>query len=242
MDIILVPGLWLDASSWDAVTPTLERSGHRVQALTLPGMESKDADRSGITLQDHVKAVVAAIDATDPADGPVLLVGHSVGCGICHGAVDARPERVARVVHIGGFPAPAGTPMLPGLPAENGEVSMPDWTELGEEANIVDFDADSLAQFYADAIPAPEGVLTGALELSDQRRYDVPVTAVCPEYTATDLRRWLADHEEPVSELAKVRDVEYVDLSSGHWPQLTQPTELAQVILDAAIRTRPAHA
>lgn len=234
MDIILVPGLWLDGSSWDAVTPALEKAGHRPHPLTLPGMESKDADRSGITLADHVNAVVAAIDQ---ADGPVLLVGHSAGSGIGHAAVDARPDRVARAVYVGGFPTPAGSPMLDGLSAENGEVAMPDWAEVGEEANIADFDEESLARFYARAIPAPEGVLAGRQQLSDERRYYIPVTAVCPEYTADELCSWVEDGEEPVSELARIRDVEYVDLPGGHWPQLTQPDNLAQVILDAAHRT-----
>ena len=95
-DIILVPGLWLDGSSWDQVVPTLERAGHRAHPLTLPGMESRDADRSRVTLRDHVDAVVEAIDACAAA-GQVVLVGHSGGCGIAHAAVDARPDRVARV-------------------------------------------------------------------------------------------------------------------------------------------------
>ena len=56
MDIILIPGLWLDGSSWDKVVPVLERAGHRTYALTLPGMESKDADLCRITLRDHVAA------------------------------------------------------------------------------------------------------------------------------------------------------------------------------------------
>jgi hypothetical protein len=64
MDIIMIPGMWLDASSWDAVVPVLERAGHRARPLTLPGMESKDADRAAITLGDHVGAVVAAIAAS----------------------------------------------------------------------------------------------------------------------------------------------------------------------------------
>lgn len=62
MDVILVPGLWLHGSSWDAVVPALERAGHRPRPLTLPGMESKTADRSGVTLADQVAAVVAALD------------------------------------------------------------------------------------------------------------------------------------------------------------------------------------
>lgn len=64
MDVILIPGFWLDSSSWDRVTPALEESGHRVSALTLPGLESRDTDRRGIKLRDHVDAVIAAVDGT----------------------------------------------------------------------------------------------------------------------------------------------------------------------------------
>lgn len=234
MDIILIPGLWLNASCWDAVTPTLEQAGHRVRALTLPGMQSTDADRSDITVADHIAAVVEAVDQ---ADGPVLLVGHSAGCGIAHAALDARPERVARVVHVGGFPGADGDPLLPGLPAEGGEVAMPDWAQMGEEANIVDFDAESLARLYAESIPVPEAVLTTPVHLSDERRYDIPATLVCPEYSAADLHSWLEQGEPSLSELARIQEVEYVDLPGGHWPQLTQPDKLAQILLDAAPTT-----
>lgn len=229
MDIILVPGLWLNASTWDDVVPPLEAAGHTARPLTLPGMESKQADRSGVTLQDHVDAVVAALDA---AAGPVLLVGHSAGVGIAHAALDARPDRVARVVQVGGFPAADGEPLLAGLPAVDGEVPMPDWVEMGEAANVVDIDEARLARFYDDAIPVPEAVVTTPVRLVDERRLAVPVTHVCPEYTSADVRAWMEDGEGP-SELARSR-VDYVDLPGGHWPQLTQPEALARVILEAA--------
>ncbi len=233
MDVILVPGLWLNGSSWDAVVPRIEGAGHRARPLTLPGMESRAASRAGITLRDHVDAVVATIDA---ADGVVLLVGHSAGSGIAHAALDARPERVARAVYIGGFPTPDGSPLLDGLPVTNGEVPMPDWVEVGESANIADFDEELLARFYAEAIPVPEGVVTQPQQLRDPRRHEVPVTAICPEYTAEDLRQWIEEGAEPVSELARIREVDYVDLPGGHWPQLTQPERLADLIVAAADR------
>lgn len=234
MDIVLVPGLWLNGSTWDAVVPHLERAGHRARLLTLPGMASRDAVRTGITLGDHVAAVVAALDRAEP---PVLLVGHSAGAGIAHAALDARPDRVSRVVQIGGFPTPDGSPLLSGLPAENGEVPMPDWAEVGEEANVADFDEEALARLYAEAIPVPEAVLTTPQRLSDERRLEVPVTHVCPEYTAADIRSWVESGEPAVSELARAREVDYVDLPGGHWPQLTQPEALARVILEAADKT-----
>ena len=96
MDIILIPGFWLDGSSWSQVRPALDQAGHRVHPLTLPGKESRDADRAGITLRDHIDAVVRVIDSVDPADSKVVLVGHSGGGAIAHAAADARPDRVAR--------------------------------------------------------------------------------------------------------------------------------------------------
>jgi hypothetical protein len=43
--IILVPGFWLGAWAWDDVVSYLRADGHEVTALTLPGLESADADR-----------------------------------------------------------------------------------------------------------------------------------------------------------------------------------------------------
>src|SRR5260370_5322565 len=101
MDMIVIPGFWFDASSWDEVAPVLEQAGDRVRALTRPGLESKDADRSGLRLRDHVRAVV---DAIDDAGGPVVLVGHSGGGPIAYAAADARPDRVTRVVYVDAGP------------------------------------------------------------------------------------------------------------------------------------------
>src|SRR5690348_10268377 len=101
MNIIMIPGFWLDASSWEEVMPTLERAGHRVRALTLPGLESADADRRGIRLRDHVAAVVAAVEEVEE---PVVLVGHSGGGAIAYAAADARADHVARVVYVDAGP------------------------------------------------------------------------------------------------------------------------------------------
>jgi hypothetical protein len=36
-----------------------------------------------------------------------------------------------------------------------------------------------------------------------------------------------------VSELAKIHNVDYVDLPTGHWPQFTRPEELGRAILES---------
>jgi pimeloyl-ACP methyl ester carboxylesterase len=229
MDIILIPGLWLDGSSWDKVVAPLERAGHHTHALTLPGMESKHADRSGIRLRDHVAAAVGAIDAVDPADGQVVLVGHSAAGGIAYASADARPGRVARVVYVGGFPTGDGDPIAAGFPAVNGEIPLPDWPDF-DEADLGGLDAAALAEFRDRAIPSPANVTSDPQRLSDERRYDVPARVICTEFTSAMLREWVGQGLAPVRELAKMRDLNYVDLPTGHWPQFTRPGDLARAI------------
>jgi pimeloyl-ACP methyl ester carboxylesterase len=230
MNIILIPGFWLDASSWDEVVPALERAGHRTHALTLPGMQSKDADRSGITLRDHIDAVIEVIDSLDPADGKVVLVGHSGGGAVAHAAVDARPDRVARVVYVDSGPLGDGGVINDELPSEDGEIPLPDWAIFDDE-DLVDLDDELRAAFRERAIPTPVHVASDQQRLSDERRYDVPVTIIACEFPSEMLRKWMEQGHPYVRELAKIHDVEYVDLPTGHWPQFTRPEDLGQALL-----------
>ena len=230
MDIILIPGFWLDGSSWDEVVPALKQAGHRTHPLTLPGMESKDADRSEITLRDHVDAVVGVIDSLDPAGGKVVLVGHSGGGAIAHAAVDARPGRVARVIYVDSGPMGEGGLINDELPVEKGEVPLPDWS-LFDDEDLVGLDDALRAAFRERAIPTPARVASDRQHLSDERRYDVPVTVIACEFPSAMLREWIEQGHPYVRELAKIRDVDYVDLPTGHWPQFTRPEELGRAIL-----------
>jgi pimeloyl-ACP methyl ester carboxylesterase len=227
MDIVLVPGMWLDASSWEGVVPALEAAGHRAHPLTLPGMEERDADRSEVTLADHVGVVIDAIDA---ASGPVVVVGHSAGSDIAWAAVDARPERVARAILVGGVPSVDGTALVGGYEAVDGEIPLPDWSAF-DEADLRDLDEAMLARFRERAIPSPAQVLAGPQRLRDERRLDVPVTAVNTEYSSDDLGGWIAEYPDSMREFTAIRDVTLVDLPTGHWPQFSRPGELAEVIL-----------
>lgn len=227
MDIVLIPGFWLDGSSWSDVVPVLEDAGHRAHPLTLPGME-RDADRSRITLRDQVEAVVAVVAGLD--DGPVVLVGHSGGGAVAHAVADARPDRIARVVYAASEPLRHGEIINDGFAAENGEIPLPDWSEFGDE-ELAGLDDGLRASFRERAIPTPVGVATGPQQLSDERRYDVPVTVIACEFPGEKLREWMAAGH--LEELARIREVDVVDLPTGHWPQFTRPQELGRAIVDA---------
>lgn len=234
MDIILVPGFWLDASSWSRVTPPLTAAGHRVHPLTLPGLEAADAPRAGIGLRDHIDAVVAAIDATE---APVVLVGHSGGGAIVHGAVDARPDRVHRAVYVDSGPLGEGGVINDELPAEGDNIPLPPWDGF-EEADLADLTDELRAAFRARAVPQPRRVAYDRQHLHDERRYEVPATVIACEFPSAQLNEWIEAGHPYVAELARIRDVEFVDLPTGHWPQFTKPAELGSAILAAVDRTR----
>jgi pimeloyl-ACP methyl ester carboxylesterase len=229
MDIVLVPGFWLDASSWSEVTPPLIAAGHRVHSLTLPGLESRSASRAGIGLRDHIDAVVAAVDAIEQK---VVLVGHSGGGAIIHGVVDARPARIARAIYVDSGPLGEGGVINDDIPVEGDDAPLPPWAFF-EDEDLIDLDEDLRAAFRARAIPEPAAVTSDQQHLTDERRYDVPATVIACEVPSSVFRDAIAAGQPFVAELARIRDVNFVDLPTGHWPQFTKPNELASAILAA---------
>jgi pimeloyl-ACP methyl ester carboxylesterase len=229
MDVVLVPGFWLKGSSWDPVIPALKDAGHRAHALTLPGLESVEARRNGIGLRDHVDVVVATIDSID---GPVALVGHSGGGAIIHAAVDARPDRVVRTVYVDSGPLADGLLISDEMPVAGDDLPLPDWSEF-PDAELVDLDDRLRRHLREIAVPEPRGVAFDRQELSDERRYDVPVTVITCSFPSTAMREAIDSGAEFTAELAKVHDYEIVDLPTGHWPQFTKPKELAQALVEA---------
>jgi pimeloyl-ACP methyl ester carboxylesterase len=225
MDILLVAGLWLDGSAWAKVVPELQALGHRPVPITLPGQGD---GTSSATLDEQVAAVVAAVDAS--AHRQLVVVGHSAACSLAWLAADARPEKVARAVLIGGFPSADGELYGDYFEPTDGVVHFPGWDPFaGPDSD--DLDEAARRAFEAVAVTVPEGVTRGTVHLTDERRFDVPVCVICPEFSPAKAREWLAAGEIP--ELAKAKHVDFVDIESGHWPMFTRPAELARLLSDA---------
>jgi pimeloyl-ACP methyl ester carboxylesterase len=211
--IVLVGGLWLDASAWNDVVSDLETA----VPVSLP------VDR-GTTLDDQVDAVLAVVDA---APGQSVVVGHSAASSLAWIAADRRPEKVAKVVLIGGFPNADGENYSPSFPIVDGLMPFPGW-EPFEGPDSADLDASARQAFEAAAVAVPEPVAKAVVRLSDERRYDVPVELICPEFSPAEVREWIDGGDLP--ELTKVKHLELVDIDSGHWPMLTRPAELAALL------------
>src|SRR5262249_3880755 len=151
---------------------------------TLPGLESKEADRSGIGLRDHVDVVIALVDQID---GPVVLAGHSGGGAIAHAVADARPDRIARVVYVDSGPLGHGGAINDEMPVQGDEIPGPDWSVFPDE-ELRDLDEGLRAAILERAIPQPAGVARDRQVLTDERRYDVPATVIACAFSSDQLK------------------------------------------------------
>ncbi len=88
INIVLVHGVWMDASSWREVLPILGHKGYKVTGVQIP-LTSFEEDVAA------VKRVLAR------QEGPVVLVGHSYGGGVITAA--GNDPKIKALVYIAAF-------------------------------------------------------------------------------------------------------------------------------------------
>ncbi len=211
--------------------PPCAPTGHDVTALTLPGLESADADRSSITFSDHVDAICEAVTA---AGTPVVLAVHS-GAGFTgYAASDRVPERIAAMVYVDSGPGKGA------MDAEFDGVDKPMvWEEIAKEENLDGLSEEQLETFRQRAVPQPGGVLREAVELTNDARLDIPSTMICTGYTSEQYKDAVKEGYGWLAGVTELRNVTWVDLPTSHWPMWSRPQELAAIIGDVARGTAP---
>jgi pimeloyl-ACP methyl ester carboxylesterase len=224
--IILVPGFWLGAWAWDEVAEVLRNDGHDVAALTLPGLDSVDTDRSKITFADHVDAICDAVTA---ANAPVVLAVHSGAGATGYAASDRLPERIAAMVYVDSGPATG--PLDPGF----ADVEQPlVWEEIEAEENLDGLSEEQKATFRERAIPEPGAAIRESAELTNDARLDIPTTAIATGYTSEQYKQAVDQGQTWLGGFAELRTITWVDLPTSHWPMWSRPQELAAIIGDVA--------
>ncbi|WP_110852070.1 alpha/beta fold hydrolase [Georgenia satyanarayanai] len=235
---VLVPGFWLGASVWRPVADALSARGHTVHAVDLPGMGERARLASAQTdLTTHIDDVVNLLEEQDLHD--VVLVGHSYGALVTTGAADRVPERVARLVYIDSGPLPDGTAQAdfegPEARAANESRVMthgqgwrlppPDWAALA--ADVPDVDDAAVTTLAEGARPQPWRTATEPVSLTGAWQR-MPRTGVLCSFSLEQLRQ-MAPHA-PVFAHMVDGDWSYVELPTWHWPMVSRPVELAEVL------------
>jgi pimeloyl-ACP methyl ester carboxylesterase len=226
--IILVPGFWLGAWAWDEVADTLRSDGHDVTALTLPGLESADADRSAVTLSDHVDAICEAVMA---ASASVVLAVHSAAGFSGYAASDRIPERIAAMVYVD--TAPGRGALDPDFDAVEKPMV---WEDIEAEENLDGLSEEQKQTFRRRAVPEPGAILRESVELTNDARRDIPSTMICTGFSSEEYQAYAKEHPDWafLAGIPELRNVTWVDLPTSHWPMWSRPAELAAIIGDVA--------
>ncbi|MDZ8202512.1 alpha/beta hydrolase [Microbacterium sp. SSW1-59] len=237
MHVLLVPGLWLDASSWNDARAALDAAGHHVRALTMPGTGGSETETAHIGMDEWVEAVVAEIDA---ASAPVVLVGHSAGGNVVYAAADRRPALVAHVILLDTFP-PAPGASIAEFPVLDGVVPFPGWDFFDDE-DVADISPAVRDRVQGRTGAVPARVPTDPLHLHDERRHGIPLTIVSGTVPAAVIRSFASDPAPWAAELAAVQDLRVVALHAegepgGHWPQFSAPAATGQALAEAVAAT-----
>ena len=238
---VLVHGAWHDGGCWAPLVDELARRGHTAVAVDLP------SDQPGLGALDYARAVEQAV-----GDEPCVLVGHSLG-GLTVPVVAQKlgPPRVEAIVLV------AALVPQPGRSFDDQSRSvdspMADGFGRGQQRH-----EDRTTSWPPDA--ARTGLYAGVAEESSPELVDAAVAGLRRQAwtvgrEVTPLVSWPAvdttvvvcrdDRVVDPGRLAErgssLPGARVVELPGGHFPMLTRPAELADLLLAAAGNGRRGH-
>ncbi|MGW2559659.1 alpha/beta hydrolase [Streptomyces sp. NPDC001514] len=245
---VLVSGAHTGGWIWREVAARLRESGSEVHPVTLTGMgDRRHLAGPDTDLETHVQDLVHVIDHVDAPE--VVIVGHCYGIHPVLGAADRRPERIARIVHLDAGMPQDGDPALNLVPdqalrerlhgSEHGDedwrIPPPPLDEWQRWGSIAGVPADALARLARLAAPQPRGTLTQPLRLSGAVS-GLPTTGVLCIANGSSIAtvEALVGLGDPRLQALTDPRVSFFELDTGHWPMLSTPGELAEVLLRAA--------
>jgi pimeloyl-ACP methyl ester carboxylesterase len=222
-NVVLVHGAWADGSSWSEVITRLQAAGMHVTSVQNPLTSLKDsvaATRLALSLQD----------------GPTVLAGHSwSGTVVSEAGGDAK---VSALVYVAARAPDAGEDFValsakfPTMPVRAGVVTHDGFTTINEDAFLNSF-ANGVPHAKAEVLYAVQGP-TAATLFND--RTTVAAWRSKPTFYAVskqdqtispDLERFLAKRMHATT----------IEVNAGHLSLVSNPTEIADLILKAAGKT-----
>ena len=207
--------------------------GHSAVAVGLPTWP-------GATLDDALARILTEVDTARAAGHAPVVVGHSAAATLAWMTADRRPAEVSSVVLVGGFPVAEGRRFGPDHAAHRDGVlsgapelaPFPGW-DIVDGADRIDMEPDARQAFASCQADLPLSLLASPVHYTDERRFEVPVCVVCPEFSPTQALSWIEDGAVP--ELEAAENLTLTDIETGHWPMFTAPRALARALSDAAM-------
>lgn len=234
---ILIHGSWHSAWNWHKVTPLLEKMGHRVFAIDLPGMGRDKTPIETVTLEMSVSKICKLIDSIE---GKVILVGHSKNGIIISQAAEYRPDKIEKLIYLAAYLIPNGKTQREYSMQDTQGILKP-YVQRHEATNSTTLEAaiykeglyhdcdDSITEL-AKVLLSHEPIVTGMtpLQLTEQNFGRVPRYYIeCTEDKAvTPFIQQKMYTETPCRRVYKMQ--------TSHSPFFSKPVELVNLFLEIA--------
>ncbi len=232
---VLVHGAWEGSWSWEDVIPGLEESGHQVDIVDLPGSFGNEQPGSNVTMESYVHTVV---DMINKSDQTVILTGHSLGGAVISQVAEEVSEKIKKLIYVTAFLLKSGENALGAMQSDEknellpkiifsedqtyGQVSEETWREVAFH--------DAKEESILKALPriadkqSTEPFLAN-LALTEKKFGSIPKV-----FVKTTLDKILTPNLQ--DKMIKNWDVKKVyDIESGHFPALSVPKKLTEVML-----------
>jgi pimeloyl-ACP methyl ester carboxylesterase len=102
---ILIHGSWHSSWNWHKVIPILEKQGHKVIAIDLPGMGRDKKPIEDVRFQTTVQGIC---DLIDTIEGKIILVGHSKNGIVISQVAEYRSEKIEKLIYLAAYLIPNG--------------------------------------------------------------------------------------------------------------------------------------
>lgn len=242
--IVLVAGAWLGGWCWKRVVPILRSAGHAVHTPTLTGLgERRHLAHPEVNLDTHVQDIINVLEFEDL--DRVLLAGHSYGGMVITGVAERIPERAAHLVYIDATVPQDGESMFGKGPSrfqtfveeqaqsrgDGWRWPLPNLDELSRFASLAGLAETDMEWFQSKATPQPLKTLTQPLRVGNPLAKAIPRTFV--QCTAGQ-----EGHPVPpeIQRSHRSGSWDYRELATGHWPMMSTPQELGDLLLESGRR------
>jgi pimeloyl-ACP methyl ester carboxylesterase len=233
---VLVHGSFQGPFAWQFVQAQLLAAGQKVVVVELPGHGQDQTPPATLTLNSYRDKVVEAITAVN---GPVVLVGHSLGGAIITAVADTIPALIQKLVYLAGFIPTNGQSVID-LNSMDPNSQLTPALMPSADFSTVSVANDKLLSIFcqdgSDAInqllmtnnrPEPTAPLYSKIVLSN------PASAAIPKYYihTTNDRCITIDLQNQMVATAGLQNV--FSIASSHSPHLSMPEKVTSILLDS---------
>lgn len=223
---VLLHGAYQGGWIWQRVTPHLLAAGHRVFAPTLDGCaERRHQLRPGIDTESQAAEVAEMLFFEDLHD--IVLVGTSCGGMVAARVAETARERIGRIVladALALFDGEAVSDHVKRTGAVTTDIGTGPSREDAASRMFISLDPETKEWALARYTPHPTAAMMSPVKLSSFWRQEWKASVIwCRQSVNPPVA-----HQRRAAETLRAT---WYELDTGHYPMLTEPEALAQLMM-----------